>query len=182
MLKALAAMAGTVLIAFSSTSIAGESAAAATLSELANLTNTQIEKMSNSEKSKYLGVNLVRLVGACPVSAWTLTAAAIVETTPFGYAPSLVDDVVHGTNRTFQEKHGLTHFGGAVSFVADLINIANQFLYDSDGRLLQEAKEMKNTKSGYSVVRRLANHFYGPEGKGECGKAGRAISDVLSSL
>ena len=65
MLKALAAMAGTVLIAFSSTSIAGESAAAATLSELANLTNTQIEKMSNSETGTAI---ISRLLAFCKFS------------------------------------------------------------------------------------------------------------------
>ena len=163
-----------------------------TLTQLAGVVQTPVAQMSSGQKSKYLGVNLLRLVSFCSVSSITLAATAVGETIPMlsaltGLAVDLsLDNGEMGSKREFdlyREKDALHQVGGgAVSFVTDVVKIANHFLTDNDGESLAQAAQMKNSKAGYAATATLAKRFYGEEGKGECGKAGRAVVDVLGAL
>lgn len=163
-----------------------------TLTQIAGVTQTPVQQMSVGQKSKYLGVNLLRLVSFCSVSSITLAATAVGETIPMlsamtGMAVDLsLDNGEIGSRREFdlyREKGALHQVGGgAISFVTDLVKIANHFLTDDNGESLAQAAEMKNSKAGYAATAALAKRFYGEEGKGECGKAGRAVVEVLGEL
>jgi len=196
-----------LIASFAATSIgmAGENGAAVsepvTLQSLMGPGITKVEKMSPLQRSKYLGANLLRVVAACSVSSWTLAAMAAGETIPMlsAWMGPLVEiglneretakDVLSGRPRkpkafdVFEEKNALHQVGGgAVSFLADLVSIANHFLFDDDGSALAQAMAMPNTKAGYAATAALAKRFYGDTEKGQCASAGRAVSDVLSTL
>jgi hypothetical protein len=68
----------------------------------------------------------------------------------------------------FREKEALHQVGGGVvSFVTDLVKIANHFLFDEDGTALKQAMEMPNTKAGFSATTALAKQFYGSTENGK---------------
>lgn len=184
-----------------------QSTSAPTASELLTLKSlmgpglSKVEAMTPIQRSRYLGVNILRVVAACSVSSLVLVATAAGETIPMlsamtGMAVELgindkesVKDIMAGRYAPtkvydlFEEKDALHQVGGgAVSFVTDLVKIANHFLFDEDGTALKQAMEMPNTKAGYSATTTLAKQFYGNTESGKCAAAGRAIVDVLSTL
>lgn len=161
----------------------------------------RVETMTPVQKSKYLGVNLLRVVGSCSVSSWTLVGTALAESIPMLSAmtgiglemavnPSIsAKEIMAGKSippkefDLFAEKKAHNHVGGGVvSFVVDLVKIAYHFMFDETGEALNEALKMPNTKAGYAALTHLAKRFYGQEGDGECSKSGRAVYDVLNSL
>lgn len=165
-----------------------------TLNTLIGPTEPPVEKMTAAQLSGHLGKNVIRLAGACSVSSWALVLSAVTETVPMVTALSsmatqikLSDDKdLHSYDAEFQwtrdKDVGHAVGGGALSFVTDLAQIGYYFVFDDKGQALERALAMPNTKKGYAATTALAKRFYGKNDKGECGKAGRQIVDVLSLI